>query len=145
MRRNFTNNLTILYVLDDDDDDGSVCEEITNLIWYPNVHNRPHKSPRYSYSVPDESDHTLSPYFIHTSAALQPFVGPWPLLHFRNLGRTPWMSDQPVAKPLPTHRKTQTQNKRTVGFEPRIPAFERAKTVHALDRAAIVIGFTLLC
>jgi hypothetical protein len=28
-----------------------------------------------------------------------------------------------------------------VGFEPTIPEFERAKTVHALDRAAIVIGF----
>jgi hypothetical protein len=27
-----------------------------------------------------------------------------------------------------------------VGFEPTIPAFERAKTVHALDRAAAVIG-----
>jgi hypothetical protein len=27
-----------------------------------------------------------------------------------------------------------------VGFEPTIPAFERAKTVHALDRAVIVIG-----
>jgi hypothetical protein len=27
-----------------------------------------------------------------------------------------------------------------VGFEPMIPAFERAKTVHALDRAAAVIG-----
>jgi hypothetical protein len=27
-----------------------------------------------------------------------------------------------------------------VGFEPTIPVFERAKTVHALDRAAIVIG-----
>jgi hypothetical protein len=27
-----------------------------------------------------------------------------------------------------------------VGFEPRIPVFERAKTVHALDRAATVIG-----
>jgi hypothetical protein len=28
-----------------------------------------------------------------------------------------------------------------VGFEPKIPAFERAKRVHALDRAATVIGF----
>jgi hypothetical protein len=28
-----------------------------------------------------------------------------------------------------------------VGFEPTIPAFERTKTVHALDRAATVIGF----
>jgi hypothetical protein len=27
-----------------------------------------------------------------------------------------------------------------VGFELTIPAFERAKTVHALDRAATVIG-----
>jgi hypothetical protein len=28
-----------------------------------------------------------------------------------------------------------------VGFEPTIPVFERAKTVHALDRAATMIGF----
>jgi hypothetical protein len=28
----------------------------------------------------------------------------------------------------------------SVGIEPTIPAFERAKTVHALDRAATVIG-----
>jgi hypothetical protein len=27
-----------------------------------------------------------------------------------------------------------------MGFEPTIPAFERAKTVHALDRVATVIG-----
>jgi hypothetical protein len=49
--------------------------------------------------------------------ALQPFVGPWPLLQFRNHfytdGTTPWTGDQPVAKPLPTHRTAQTQNKRT--------------------------------
>jgi hypothetical protein len=30
-----------------------------------------------------------------------------------------------------------------VRFEPTIPAFERAKTVHALDRAATVIGLLL--
>jgi hypothetical protein len=47
---------------------------------------------------------------------------------------------------LPTHRTTQTQNKRTqtsiprVGFEPIIPVFEGAKTVHVLDRAVTVIG-----
>jgi hypothetical protein len=85
---------------------------------------------------------------------LQPFVRPWPLLQFRNLfytdSRTPWTSDQPVARPLPTHRTTQTQNKRTqtsmpqVGLEPTIPAFGRAKRVHALDRAATVIGFKIL-
>jgi hypothetical protein len=39
--------------------------------------------------------------------SLQPFVGTWPLLQFLNLftvGRTPWTGDQPVARPLPTHR-----------------------------------------
>jgi hypothetical protein len=41
---------------------------------------------------------------------------------------------------------TYAQNKRTqtlmprVAFEPTIAMFERAKTVHALDRAATVIG-----
>jgi hypothetical protein len=83
--------------------------------------------------------------------ALQPFAGSWPLLQFRNLfytdGRTPCTGDQPVARPLPTRRTTQTQNKRTqtsmprVGFEPAIPAFERTKTVRALDRAATMIGY----
>jgi hypothetical protein len=92
--------------------------------------------------------------FIHSfisSMALQLFVGPWPLLQFRNLfdtnGRTPWTSDQPIARPLPTYRRTQTQNKRThkhqclwVRSELTVSAFERAKTVHALDRAATAIG-----
>jgi hypothetical protein len=56
------------------------------------------------------------------------------------------MGDQPVARQLSTHRTTQTHNKHTqtsmprVGYEPTIPVFKRAKTVHALDRAATVIG-----
>jgi hypothetical protein len=51
------------------------------------------------------------------------------------------MGDQPVARPLPTHGTTQTQNKHTqtsmpgVGFEPTTPVFEREKTVDASDRA----------
>jgi hypothetical protein len=67
-------------------------------------------------------------------------------LNLYTVGRTPWTGDQPVARPPPTHRTTQTQNKRThtfmprVGFEPMIPAFERANTVHALEIAAIVIS-----
>jgi hypothetical protein len=81
--------------------------------------------------------------------ALQPFVVPWPLLQFLNpihSRSTPWTGNQPVARPLPTHRTTRTQNKRTQtsmprkGFEPTTPVLERAKTVHALDRAATVIG-----
>jgi hypothetical protein len=80
--------------------------------------------------------------------ALQPFVGPWPLLQFLFLytvGRTR-TGDQLVVWPLPTHRTTQAQNKRTqismpgVGFEPTIPVFERAKRVHALVRASTEIG-----
>jgi hypothetical protein len=76
--------------------------------------------------------------------------GPCPLFQFLNLytvGRTPWMGDQPVARPLATHRTTQTQNKRIqtsihrVEFDPTILVFGRAKTVHALDCAATVIGF----
>jgi hypothetical protein len=58
----------------------------------------------------------------------------------------PWMGDQPVARLLSTHRATQPQNKRTqtsmsrVGFASTIPVFERAKTAHALDRAATAMG-----
>jgi hypothetical protein len=65
--------------------------------------------------------------------------------------RIPCTSDQPLARPLPTRRTTQTQNKRTqtsmfwVGFEPTIPASERAKIVHVLDRAATVTGEKYLC
>jgi hypothetical protein len=64
--------------------------------------------------------------------------GPWPIFQSLNLYSTPWTGDQPVARPLPTHRTTQTENKRTqtsmprVGFEPTIPVFQRAKMVHAL-------------
>jgi hypothetical protein len=82
---------------------------------------------------------------------LQHFVVPCPLfsfLIFYTVGRTPSTGDQPVARPLPTHRTIQTQNKRTqtsmpqMGFEPTIPAFERAKMVLALDRATTVIDPT---
>jgi hypothetical protein len=78
---------------------------------------------------------------IYLSMVLEPIVGPWPLFECLNLytvGMTPWTGDQPVA--------TQTQNRRTqtsiplVGFEPAIPLFKRAKTVHDSDRAATVIG-----
>jgi hypothetical protein len=63
-----------------------------------------------------------------------------------SFGMTFWTGDQPVARPLPVRRRVQTQNERKqislpqVGFESTIPVFERAKTVHALDRADAVIG-----
>jgi hypothetical protein len=61
------------------------------------------------------------------------------------IDRTPWMRHKPVARPLPTHRTTQTQNKRThtfmlrVRFERTIPSFERLKRVYALDHVAAMI------
>jgi hypothetical protein len=70
-------------------------------------------------------------------------------LIFYTVGRTPCTGDQPVERPLPAHRTGQTKIQRTqtsmpwVGFEPTISAFERAKTVHVLDRAATVIGINL--
>jgi hypothetical protein len=58
-----------------------------------------------------------SALIFYSSMALQPSVGPWPFLQFRNLlytvGRTRWTSDQPAVIRLPKHRATQTHNKRT--------------------------------
>jgi hypothetical protein len=57
------------------------------------------------------------------------------------VGRSPRTGDQPVSRPLHTHRTTQTQNKRTqasillVEFEPTILVLEWAKTILVLDRA----------
>jgi hypothetical protein len=57
-----------------------------------------------------QSNYSRSHSLIHSSMALQPFVRPWPILQFRNLffevGRTPWTGDEPVERPLRTHRTT---------------------------------------
>jgi hypothetical protein len=80
--------------------------------------------------------------------ALQPF-GPWRLFQFLN--PSPWTGDQPVAKPLPTHRTRQTQKKcrqtsmPRVEFEPTTPMFEWAKTDHAVDGAVTVIDTCKYC
>jgi hypothetical protein len=79
------------------------------------------------------------------------FVGPWPFFSFLiwyTVGRTPWTGDQSVVRPVfvhtEQHKHRKTHKIQTVGFEHTIPAFKRAKTVHALDRAATVIG-TFYC
>jgi hypothetical protein len=62
------------------------------------------------------------------------------------VGRTPYMGDQPVARPLPTHRTTQTQNRRTqtsmpgVGFEPKVPVLQPAKTVHVIGQKGLMLA-----
>jgi hypothetical protein len=65
----------------------------------------------------------------------------------RTVGRSPWTSDQVVARSLPVHkhRITHTQHKHQTsmleaGFEPTITASERAKTILALDDSATVAG-----
>jgi hypothetical protein len=58
---------------------------------------------------------TYLPTYLPT--VLQSSVGPWPLFSFLILytvGRTPWMGNQPVIRPLPTYRRTQTHNKRNI-------------------------------
>jgi hypothetical protein len=84
------------------------------------------------------------------------FYSPWDLGRFFGFsilytaGRTPWNGDQSVERPLPTHKTTRTRNKRTqismarVRFESTIPVFERAKTVHGIDRSAAVIDQHML-
>jgi hypothetical protein len=91
-------------------------------------------------------------YIFSFTMALPAHSGPWPLIQFRNHyftdGRTPWTSDQLVARALSKYRTTQTEKNAythqtsmpSMGFEPTISASERAKTVHALDRAATVTG-----
>jgi hypothetical protein len=64
------------------------------------------------------------------------------------VGRIPWTGDQPITRPLSTHRATQIQNKHTqtsilpVGFKPTTSVSDWPKTVHVLDRAATVIVIT---
>jgi hypothetical protein len=100
-------------------------------------------SQRYTFPRSEyRGDVNLYPWLYSSLLNLARFFS---FLIFYTVGTTLWTGDQPVARPLPTHRTTQTQNKRTqihmprVRFEPTIPMFELAKTVHALDRAATLI------
>jgi hypothetical protein len=120
-----------------------VCTPVPAMSAFEQV-NHVHEIWHERYAVGGHSNAILS-------MALQFFVGPWPFFSFLILctvGRTPWMGDQAVARPLRIHRTTQTQNKPTqtsmprVRFEATTPVFEQAKTVHVLDCAATVIGPT---
>jgi hypothetical protein len=82
----------------------------------------------------------MSPYAWHLSIYLS--TGLRRFFSFLILHTHTPTGDQSVAKALPAYKTTQTQNIRTqtsmpwVGFEHTIPAFEREKTHHVLDRAA---------
>jgi hypothetical protein len=52
-------------------------------------------------------------HFFASNLWLYSPCGPWPLSQFLNLykvGRALWTGDQSVARPLPTHRTTQTES-----------------------------------
>jgi fatty acid desaturase len=81
--------------------------------------------------------------FITNLLSLGGFLG---FLILYTVGSTPWTGDQPIVRPLFTHKATQMLNKVTetstsrVEFEPRIPVFEWAMTVHVLHHEGTVIG-----
>jgi hypothetical protein len=98
---------------------------------YPSIHPSIHPPTHPSTHPP-----TYPPTYLFIYLLLYSPCGPWPLFQFLSLyrvSRTLWTGDKPVARPLPTHRATLTQNKcrqtsmPRVGFEPTIPVFERAK------------------
>jgi hypothetical protein len=78
--------------------------------------------------------------------ALQPFFGPWPLFQFINLYTGSLDKGSALRKATAyTQNNTNRINAQQtlmsrMGFEPTIPVFERAKTLHAFDRAANSIG-----
>jgi hypothetical protein len=65
------------------------------------------------YQSRSECDGLVNIFLFFFLMALQPFLGLWPHISvaksFYTDGRTPWTSDQPVARPLPIHRTTQTR------------------------------------
>jgi hypothetical protein len=58
-------------------------------------------------------------------------------LNPKTVGRTPWMADQPVAKPLPTQTQTDVHAmSRVRTHDPSIRALDRADTVIAHQQAS---------
>jgi hypothetical protein len=108
-----------------------------------------HPRQSVSQSVRPSAHPSIHQSYLSINPWLYSPCGPWPPFQFLDLytvGRAPWLGDQPVARPVPTHRTAQTQNKRKqtstpwARFESTIPVLELLKMVHVLDRAATVIG-----
>jgi hypothetical protein len=68
----------------------------------------------FHFTVKLEHFKTAQKTNIFLPMSLQPLLGPGLFFNsvviFYTDGSTPWTSDKPVARPLPTHRTTQTQN-----------------------------------
>jgi hypothetical protein len=79
---------------------------------------------------------------IYLSMALQPFVGPWPVLQFLDLfTQSVGLLGRGIS---PSQGRYLHTGQHKYGFEPTIPVFERAKTVHALGRAVTMIDSTIV-
>jgi hypothetical protein len=87
---------------------------------------------------------------LYLSIVLQPFVWSWPLFQFlillQSVGLLGRGSSPSQGRYLHTGQHKHGINKHRrplphVWFEHTIPVLEWAKTVHAVDRAAIVIGY----
>jgi hypothetical protein len=88
--------------------------------------------------------------FIHSSMALQPFVGPGLFFSFliiftQTVGLLGGVVSPSQSRYIHAGQHKHRINARTdihalSGIQPTIPAFEGTKTVHALDRAVTVIG-----
>jgi hypothetical protein len=77
--------------------------------------------------------------FIHSSVALQPFVGPWPLLQFLNLfSQSVGLLGRGISPPQGRYRTTQTQNKRTYRH-PCLELDSKPRTQLSSDRKQFVL------
>jgi hypothetical protein len=90
-----------------------------------------------------QSPHTLRWYF-----SLNTFwicvKEEYPAIHKKSnniLLRTPWKSDQPAIRPLPTKKKHRQTSVPRMWFKPMIPVFQQAKNFCTLDYAAIMYSF----
>jgi hypothetical protein len=88
--------------------------------------------------------------FIH-QWLYSPLLGPGLCFSFvilYTVGRTPWTGDQPVTRPLPTHRTVQTKNKRTQtsnassGIRTHVPSVRADEDSSCLSGGATVIRFS---
>jgi hypothetical protein len=92
----------------------------------PSVRASEHRSWLRPHGYCDQHLLCLRIFFFHWLYSPR---GPWPLFQFHDHftdGRTPWASDQLVARPLPKHRTTQTHNKHI--HTPNIHALCRIRT-----------------
>jgi hypothetical protein len=108
-------------------------------------------SPHGSITLAAALQWTSSCQPIYDSTALVDLRHFFSVLILYTVDATPWAGISPsqgryVHTEQHKHRIKRTQTSMSpVGFEPTIPVFRRAKTVHALDRAATVIGEFSFC